>query len=67
VAGNERGDDYEALDRALGVFADDGVVDVESANASNIGALESAVVPFDHSMIVEVTEPIITILNFLGF
>lgn len=67
VAGSERGDDYEALDRALGTFADDGVVDIESANSAFIGALESAIVPFDHSAIVEATEPIITILRFLGF
>lgn len=67
LAGNNRGDDYEALDRALGVFADDGVVDVESANSAFIGSLDSGVVGFDHSQIVEFTEPITSILRFLGF
>lgn len=67
VAGNERGSNYEALDRVLGVFADDGVVDISSANSPNIGALDSAVVPYDHSQIVESLDALVVILTFLGF
>ena len=37
VAGTERGDSFEAFNRVLGVFADDGLVNVESANAQVIG------------------------------
>jgi triacylglycerol esterase/lipase EstA (alpha/beta hydrolase family) len=67
LAGNDRGTDFETLDRVLGVFADDGVVDVESANATAIGAVNSAVVPYDHSAIVESLDPIVAILSFLGY
>jgi pimeloyl-ACP methyl ester carboxylesterase len=67
VAGNSRGTQYETLDRILGVFADDGVVDVSSANAAVTGAVDSAVEPYDHSAIVESLESIVAILNFLGF
>lgn len=66
MAGNERGVDYEALNRLLGVFLDDGVVDVASANATVIGQLQIAVGDADHSAIVEDDGAILQILKFLG-
>jgi hypothetical protein len=67
VAGNNRGTNFETFNRVLGTFADDGVVNVPSANAAVIGALASEVVNFDHSAIVESADPIRVILTFLGF
>lgn len=66
MAGNERGADYEALNRLLGVFLDDGVVDVSSANATVIGQLQTAVGDADHSAIVTDDGAILQILKFLG-
>lgn len=66
VAGAERGADYEALNRLLGVFLDDGVVDVSSANAAVIGPVQTAVGYADHSAIVEDPAAILQILTFLG-
>lgn len=67
LAGNDRGDDYEALNRVLGVFADDGVVNIDSANAPVIGAINSEVLGYDHSAIAEAPEAVAAILSFLGF
>jgi pimeloyl-ACP methyl ester carboxylesterase len=66
MAGNARGTDYEALNRLLGVFLDDGVVDVASANATVIGQVQIAVGNADHSTIVEDPAAIVQILQFLG-
>ena len=66
LAGNQRGLDYETLNRLLGVYEDDGVVDVVSANATVIGPLETAVGNTDHSTIVEDPVAILQILMFLG-
>jgi pimeloyl-ACP methyl ester carboxylesterase len=67
VAGDDRGTNYETLNRVLGVFADDGVVDISSASAAVIGPLDSAIVDADHSTIVEALDPIVVILTYLGF
>jgi hypothetical protein len=66
MAGDVRGGDYEALNRLLGVFLDDGVVDVSSANATVIGQVEAAIGDADHSAIVENPGAILQILTFLG-
>ena len=66
LAGNDRNSDYEAFNRILGVFADDGLVNVESANALVIGALQSEVVPFDHSSIITEQGPLLVVLDQLG-
>ena len=66
VAGNRRGTDYEALNRLLGKYLDDGVVDVESANAEVIGQVQRAVGNADHTTIVEQDEAVVQILQFLG-
>jgi hypothetical protein len=66
VAGTERGDELEAFNRILGVFADDGLVDVESANASVIGPDQSDTVPFDHLDIVEAQAAVLVILDHLN-
>lgn len=66
VAGNRRGADYEALNRLLGKYLDDGVVDVESANAAVIGQVQIAVGNADHTTIVERDEAVVQILRFLG-
>lgn len=65
MAGNERGDELEALNRILGVFADDGLVDVESANAAGIGPVQTDVVPYDHTEIVGEQPSILVILDQL--
>lgn len=67
LAGDARSTDYETLNRVMGVFADDGLVNVDSANAPVIGAINSAVLDFDHSAIVESLDPVVAILSFLGF
>jgi hypothetical protein len=66
LAGNVRGADYETLDQLLGVFADDGVVNVESANAAVIGSVETALGNADHTTIAENPGAIVQILKFLG-
>lgn len=66
VAGTERGDALEALNRILGVFADDGLVDVESANAGVIGPIQTDTVPYDHTEIVEAQSAILVIQDHLG-
>jgi pimeloyl-ACP methyl ester carboxylesterase len=66
MAGNSRGTDYEALNRLLGVYLDDGVVDVASANALVIGQVQTAVGNADHSAIMEDPAAILQILRFLG-
>lgn len=65
MAGNERGDELEALNRILGVFADDGLVNVESANAAVIGPVQTDVVPYDHTEIVNEQPSILVILDQL--
>lgn len=67
LAGNARGDEYEALNRILGVYAADGVVNVDSALAPVIGAINSAILGYDHSRIVEAEEAIVAILTFMGY
>lgn len=66
IAGNARGADYEALNRLLGVFEDDGVVDVSSANATVIGQVQIAVGNADHSTIVRDDAAVLQVLRFLG-
>ena len=66
MAGNQRGTDYEALDRLLGVFEDDGVVDISSANTLVIGQVQTAVGDADHSSIMENDGAVVQILKFLG-
>ena len=66
MAGNRRGVDYEALNRLLGKYLDDGVVDVESANAAVIGQVQMAVGNADHTTIMENSSAVIQILQFLG-
>ncbi len=65
MAGNRRGTDYEALNRLLGVFEDDGVVDVASANATVIGQVQIAVGNADHSTIVRNDAAVVQVLQFL--
>ena len=53
---DHRGLEYDAADFTLGVYLDDGLVDVPSANpGAAIGAVKSDVVPENHSTIVEDT------------
>jgi palmitoyl protein thioesterase len=66
VAGTERGTNYEAFDRILGIFADDGIVNVPSANAQVIGPVATETVPFDHSTIVADQVPQLVILSQIG-
>lgn len=66
MAGNDRGPDYEALNRLLGVYLDDGVVDIPSANALVLGQVQVAVGNADHSAIMEDPAAIVQILQFLG-
>jgi hypothetical protein len=56
LGGNDRGLEYDAADFILGVYLDDGLVDLPSANpGATIGAVKSDVVPESHSTIVEDT------------
>ena len=55
LGGNDRGLEYDAADFVMGVYLDDGLVDLPSANATVIGAVKSDIVPESHSSIVEDT------------
>lgn len=66
LAGDQRGEDLETFDRILGVFADDGLVDVQSANATVIGPETTQTVPFDHSSIVQAQPSLLVILDQLN-
>ncbi len=66
IAGSERGTDYEAFNRVLGVFADDGLVNVESANAAVIGPVQTVTVPYDHSEIILAQASLLVVLDQLG-
>jgi pimeloyl-ACP methyl ester carboxylesterase len=66
MAGNERGINYEVFARLIGIFADDGIVDVESANSPVVGQIQSVVVAFDHTEIVEEQAPQLVILQQVG-
>lgn len=65
MAGNDRGTNLEALNRILGVLAEDGMVNVDSANAAVIGPVQTDVVPFDHTEIVSEQPSILVILDQL--
>lgn len=56
LGGNDRGLEYDAADFTMGVYLDDGLVNLSSANpGATIGAVKSDVVPESHSTIVEDT------------
>ena len=55
LGGNDRGLEYDGADFVMGVYLDDGLVDLTSANATVIGAVKSDIVPESHSSIVEDT------------
>lgn len=48
LGGNARGLAFDAVNALVGVFLDDGFVDIPSANATTIGAVESQSVPDNH-------------------
>ena len=66
LAGDQRGEDLETFNRILGVFADDGLVNVQSANATVIGPTTVQTVPFDHSSIIQAQPAILVILDQLN-
>lgn len=66
LAGTDRGDELQALNQVLGVFADDGIVNVGSANAAVSNPLRTDTVPFDHVRITEAQPSIAVILEQLG-
>lgn len=65
IAGNYKDGTYAALNDRLGVDTDDGLVEVESANAL-IGQLDTSLLNFDHSSLVEANEALIQIALFAG-
>ena len=67
LAGTERDRDYEVFNRAIGVFADDGIVNVGSATAAVIGPAEQSTVPQDHSAIILAESAVLIILRQLNF
>jgi len=48
------------------VFADDGIVDVESANSLLVGQIQSVVAAYDHTAIIDEQAPQLVILKQLG-
>lgn len=66
MAGDERGLDYEVFAQLIGVFADDGIVDVESANSPVVGQVMTVVAPYDHSSIILSQAAQLVILQQLG-
>lgn len=65
IAGNFKDGNYAAINDRLGVDTDDGLVNVESANAL-IGQVDTAVLNFDHSTLVEANEALVQIALFAG-
>lgn len=66
LAGDERGLDYQVFAQLIGVFADDGIVDVESANSPVVGQVLTEVLPYDHSSIILDQAPQLVILQQIG-
>ena len=66
MAGDERGFAYQVFARLIGVFADDGIVDVESANSPVVGQVQSVVASYDHTAIIDEQAPQLVILKQLG-
>ncbi len=66
IAGNYKDGTYAALNDRLGVDTDDGMVDVESANAL-IGQVDTSLLNFDHSTLVEANDALVQIALFAGF
>ena len=66
LAGNERSNEFRVLNEILGVTADDGIVDVDSANAPVVNQVRTDVVPYDHVTIVEAQPSILVILDQLA-
>jgi hypothetical protein len=66
MAGDRRGVDYELFAQLIGVFADDGIVNVESANSPVIGQVLTVVASNDHSSIIRNQAPQLVILQLLG-
>lgn len=66
IAGDHRSLEYEAFAQLIGVFADDGIVEVESANSPVVGQVQAVVVDYDHTEIVESQAAQLVILRQLG-
>lgn len=66
MAGDQRGLDYEVFAQLIGVFADDGIVDVESANSLVVGQVETVVAPYNHTEIIEEQAPQLVVLQQVG-
>ena len=66
MAGNERGLDYQVFAQLIGIFADDGIVDVESANSPVVGQVSTVVAPNDHSSIIRNQAPQLVIIDQIG-
>lgn len=66
IAGNERGVDYQVFAQLIGVFADDGIVEVESANSAVVGQVQTATVPYNHTEVVEEQAAQLVILQQIG-
>ena len=65
IAGNYKDGTYAALNDRLNVDTDDGMVTVESANAL-IGQLDTSLLNFDHTSLVEANEALVQIALFAG-
>jgi len=65
-AGDQRDFAYGLFAQVVGVFADDGIVDVESANSPVVGQVETFSLPYDHTSIIEEQAPQLVILSALG-
>jgi predicted alpha/beta hydrolase family esterase len=66
MAGDERGVDYDLFALLIGVYADDGIVEVESANSPVVGQVQTVVAPYDHTSIIESQAPQLVILQQIG-
>lgn len=64
VAGTTQGE-FAALNQLLGVVTDDGLINIDSANAPVIGPASTQTVPFDHSTIVSAQPALLVILDQL--
>ena len=66
MAGDDRGLAYQIFAQLIGVFADDGIVNVESANSPLVGQIQSVVAAYDHTAIIDEQAPQLVILRQLG-
>lgn len=66
MAGTQRGLDYQVFAQLIGVFADDGIVNISSANSALIGQDQTVEAPYNHTTVIQEQAPQLVILRQIG-